>query len=323
MSTLPPELEMYVFKLGAVGCTIAVPSWMLVARRVHIWCVSACRMELKRQFDPHRHRLEPELYRTIIYAPSAIAGLSVIRTEAELLDLLGSRKHLFRKFTRNVFVAYHTSERGLSALLNACANLEDLKLYPRFQSWSDLPYASCTRLTHLSCSFEGLAYTHRVLQPGLPCYASLTHVSIQFAPYMCKRVKEWLQALPRLTHLALRLQQACRVADPDFLVNMPQLKCLIIEHGPYPWYPYARGRLALSDARLVTSEFRCWNDRGHDWQFGIAYGNDKWSRADEVLNSRNGDPSVVTALTESMVDWEAVRSTNDLRVWLQWELDCR
>jgi hypothetical protein len=34
---LPPELERYIFEMSALSSWRSIPSYLLVARRVHIW----------------------------------------------------------------------------------------------------------------------------------------------------------------------------------------------------------------------------------------------------------------------------------------------
>jgi hypothetical protein len=245
------------------------------------------------------NRLEPDLYRTIVYAPSAITGMPAIRTDSELGWLLKHRRSSFRH-TRNLLLCFQVSEHTLDLVVDACSALEDLKLYwRRFEG----PPVHST-ISRLTCSVWGPLYGVSPQLCEWPCMTTLTHVCIDFPDKLIGEVTRWLGALPRLTHLALRTPETRRLRA-RWLEALPRLRCLVFLRLGCTARRSAVQNDDDCDPRIVTSTVGCWDDRGHDWQLGHARGNDLWRRADDMIAARaNGEnPGEPPCL----VDWDALK----------------
>jgi hypothetical protein len=247
-----------------------------------------------------RPRLEPELFRTIVYAPSAIPGLPAIRSRKELFTILLRRRSSFRH-THNLFVASRASDATLWVLIDACANLRDFKLYRRTNAWRVVPFGHCG-LTHLACSVECIVEDAMFVEKW-PCFQTLTHLMLDLPSELIRRVCVWLATLPRLSHLSLRWERVYEGNVLEFLLALPKLKCLVIRHLAGTRI----GRSLCDNARVLIEPVESWLDRGHDWQHGCTGGVDTWTRAEQaVAGEPVADPSINWTLTrKSAADWLA------------------
>jgi hypothetical protein len=219
-------------------------------------------------------RLEPDLYRTIVYAPMAIDGMPRIPLQADLLALLDSRRECFRMHTQNLFVGLLLRPAVLDTVLGMCENLKDIHFYGgrHYRMRIGVRFATHS-LTHLTCSWA-------MLDLDVTEYTtSLTHLYITSAWSFSVRRRAWLASLPRLTHLAVSVLHLPGVED--WPLN-PQLKCLVLlrlRHGRDP-------PLKTTDPRVFKWTVPHRADRGQDWQCGHVVANDMWARADSVIAAR-------------------------------------
>ncbi|KAJ7651381.1 hypothetical protein FB45DRAFT_35360 [Roridomyces roridus] len=254
---LPLDLERAIFELVTISWPVSIPNLLLVASRVRCW-------------------VHPLLYRTLIVEAPAIDGLRrysakqfthMLQTESELL-----------KSVRNLMVDGFCT-RSIDSILSACPDLENLFLpFPRrlrASAFESVPQA----LRRLHCSADELISGPLAVAYSSPLFGGITNLK------MCDMLNDaehWAvlacaTLLPKLTHLAFCAFYVFWTPHlANILENRKDLQALIMPRPP----KYHR---VIEDARFLLMPV---GDSELDWQRGVLYEDNFWTRADVFIAER-------------------------------------
>ncbi|KAJ7164242.1 hypothetical protein C8R46DRAFT_1099063 [Mycena filopes] len=259
---IPLELECLIFELAALSHPVWIPSLMLVARRVKHW-------------------VEPILYRVVFVGDSGtpLGGGFPVFTRTGLLTAIATKTPSFLSHAiRNINLDHSVESTRLAAILDACTGLRNLVV-------NDSPgpaLPAMARLEHL-CRLEIVAEVFLQLDATKPVFPSLTHLELSASHYGEKpdlQVTETyaaLRLLPRLTHLALRMNPSQFVLDQ--LRADARLQCIVfIIRLP------ADAALFADDVRFVQVVYDI--DYRLEWVRGADTGDDYWKVADAFIAAK-------------------------------------
>ncbi|KAJ7238821.1 hypothetical protein B0H12DRAFT_1136794 [Mycena haematopus] len=184
--TLPPELEELIFHIAAHRNPEMIPTFLCVARRIHIW-------------------LEPLLYRTIV-------NTNTRQILAVIAAMSSKPAPFFQKAVRNVFLGWDKSlpPDETRKLLGLSTGIENLAIFGHLLDPSLLPLLADMPLRRLITNLAQLFGAPLNSGTGInlthPLFASLTHLTILQAG--AHRIPpSQLAALPALTHLCVRVSR--------------------------------------------------------------------------------------------------------------------
>ncbi|KAJ7172829.1 hypothetical protein C8R43DRAFT_977653 [Mycena crocata] len=264
----PSEIEQEIFESAALAHPESIPTFILVARRVHTW-------------------IEPFLYRIIsLHYPHTRCNAPL--TKQVFLELLPLKPSgFFHERVRRVALAKASHEDTI-LILSACTGTTDLVLFPRPITISLLPILTNLPLRRLSANLkflfsDGADFTHAL-------FSRLTHLDILETPISESWITD-LAGLPCLTHLSFNIPLFWSAGDltavlfRGLLASCPRLEALIlllwsrsvdqIDTTPYKHFADNPRSVLMS----VTGHLE-------DWELGAAGGEDYWDRADRLIRQR-------------------------------------
>ncbi|KAJ7247032.1 hypothetical protein C8J57DRAFT_724976 [Mycena rebaudengoi] len=221
---LPPELERYIFEMSTLSSWRSIPSYLLVARRVHIW-------------------IEPLLYNVVVLkCPTIIQGQQEIR----LTPFPARSKEFLSQNVQHLVISGHLPQPELAPLLSACVGITDLALWtPGPVSRTCLPLLQALpRLTRLSADLAHLFGGPLRMSFAHPAIAALTHLELLAPGFDDWRLYAGLARMPHLTHLAFR-DRFHPLVIRGALAHCANLKVLGVIWG---------ARKGLGDLRLVEED---------------------------------------------------------------------
>ncbi|KAJ6608524.1 hypothetical protein B0H10DRAFT_525622 [Mycena sp. CBHHK59/15] len=177
---LPPELERYIFEMSALAYKSSIPSYLLVAQRVHIW-------------------LEPLLYDVLALDYSAQPQNERDPTPADLRTQGFLDAHV-----RHLSVSGAARLDQLLPLLAACTQITDLALWISSPTPALLPQLAALPLRRLVADLTGLFGGPLRVTFAHPLFGALTHLDVRGARFDDWRLHAGLAHVPHLTHLAFR-----------------------------------------------------------------------------------------------------------------------
>ncbi|KAJ6569223.1 hypothetical protein B0H19DRAFT_1134904 [Mycena capillaripes] len=277
--SVPTELERVIFEMAADTRPLAIPTFMLVARRAKEW-------------------VKPLLYRTVSVCEKekdVPEGHLFFRIDT-LLQMIQSGNfpgHAVRKILIQV-------DGDRAALLSACPNTENLwinaDLGPNL-----FPQISVLPLKRLTCNLMMLFGPERPMDFTHRLFSRLTHFEIldsmlfnasgrDIDPTMLLN----LALIPHLSHLAFaHVEDFSDVGFIDFFLPLlrtcKSLRVLIVL-DPYIHTVIAQHKdkeELAQDERFVVMECKFFTG---DWILGAHTGTDYWSRAEDfVAKRRSGE----------------------------------
>ncbi|KAJ7721826.1 hypothetical protein DFH07DRAFT_946800 [Mycena maculata] len=269
---LPEDLERYIFELVALSRPVAIPTLILVARRVKNW-------------------IEPLLYRVIVldsYPP--IDGLPFFASDV-LYDILRKKpKPLLEHCVKHLIVTSRTgggsSSQLRSMLLLACTGITDLAIQ------SEVPLAThelfaIAKFTALRYLAVHLQHLFRVIHLDFthPVFRHLTHLEVRDMGGLPDTIWEHIIDIPNLTHLAFRDVNLCPIFG-HALDSCPRLECLVFLCQLREDILLA-GKL-VDDPRFVALKmggYPALPDSQRDWQRN-AIGDSYWASADRFVAAK-------------------------------------
>ncbi|KAJ7019240.1 hypothetical protein C8F04DRAFT_1404407 [Mycena alexandri] len=243
----PPELERAIFEIVAHLQPAAIPSLLLVSRRVHEW-------------------IERVRYQTV----TANGELSSCRFQFlhRVIQSQTKPRDFFADRVQHLFVEDIAAEE-LEAVLSVCTGIRFLIIFGFTESSSapTLALLQSLRPHRLHIPLQ-LVMDARSSATPHPIFTSLTHLDIFHNPY---DGIDHLASLPALTHLAL-LRSSSQATQ--ILARCSALELLVDMHADEPNPDYLRSNddvrfvsIVLSDDEYVT-----------DWVTGTRGGLDFWAR---------------------------------------------
>ncbi|KAJ7150507.1 hypothetical protein C8R43DRAFT_1127986 [Mycena crocata] len=247
---LPPELERYIFELSALAYRSSIPTYLLVAHRVHVW-------------------IEPLLYNTLILASSNKRRPTPVDSR-EPAFLASHVRHL------NVNRALPHDQ--LRALLTACTNTCDLALWVPIPLPNLLPALQAMPLARLSADITHLFGNPLRVNFAHPAFGALTHLEVLAAGFDDWGLYAGLARVPCLSHLAFRDKFHPRVLR-GALAHCPRLRAVGVV------WSARRSAVDVPEGKVVDTRLFmviC-VDRVEEWETAARGGCDIWARAEAFI----------------------------------------
>ncbi|KAJ7171259.1 hypothetical protein C8R46DRAFT_1032903 [Mycena filopes] len=251
---LPPELERDIFELAAFCHKSCIPSYLLVAHRIHEW-------------------IEPILYNTLILQrPANYSKTERIPTPADCrtLAFLASNVH-------HLNISGSCPPDQLHALLDACKNTRNLALWS-LPLPNLLPFLQPMPLARLSADIAYLFGGLLRMNFQHPAFAALTHLDVRGAAFDDWALFGGLARAPALTHLSFRDKFHPRLLR-GALAHCAKLQALGVIWSPRKSAVDVKAG-AVVDARFFMVVCTDWAE---DWETGARGGCDIWTRAESFI----------------------------------------
>ncbi|KAF7327408.1 hypothetical protein MKEN_00318600 [Mycena kentingensis (nom. inval.)] len=275
---LPFELEHRIFHLAGSLYPVCIPRLVLVAWRVKEW-------------------VEPLLYRTFALNADDEALPVLPKISPEILQRILSSKspEFLRENVHNLFIRRCRDVDFISTLLCTFSNLRNLffltseDMFPTGLDFSG-------QLQHLYSDFWELL-SARGYAFGDVLFTSLTHLELfdgfpdpdQRSQTETDELVSGLASLPSLTHLSLDWTVADHIPTLQAFVaaslKNDRIRAVVLVRPQ----PSPRVAACVHDAGLdmdVRFVLVVCPDYTTDWQRGVLYGEDYWTRADELIARR-------------------------------------
>ncbi|KAJ7266426.1 hypothetical protein B0H12DRAFT_160895 [Mycena haematopus] len=272
-ATLPVELEREIFELAAFLHPESILTFILVARRVHIWLEPL----LYKSLSVHMSVTRPQFFRLPLRAATKV----LVTKPASLRD---HTLHVCFVQMRQVdFVANFVSHCG-AAVDVACISSH----WEHWESYPDLSLFRTRPLHRLSFTLRALKQLFPWPNPfdgGHPFFSQITHL----------RILDWMEnwdiwsglaQIPHLTHLS-----ANSISDSALygvLQHCRQLEVFVFAYAPqFQLHDKLAGQEArvarIGDSRLVVLVVE---NRLTDWETGVRGGDDFWAKASAIVKKR-------------------------------------
>ncbi|KAJ7160436.1 hypothetical protein C8R46DRAFT_1286257 [Mycena filopes] len=262
--TLPPELEREIFTLAAQSDGLQrrhLPSLILVARRVQIWCSAL----------------------SFLLCYSSWGMRSLHRTNSEFRQFLIPGHTPVAQHVRNSGIGTWSDACDLVDCIHVCSGTTKLALFTSTVADCTVPGLSEALaelpLKELTAPLVSIFPDHN-FDFGHRLFSQITHLHIQD-----RNPHDWsgLAELPFLTHLAFTYPQPASILD-TILAECKFLQALVYNAyiPPGSTCPYF-----LLDPRTVVFGKLNYRD---DWEVAVTGGEDYWARVDKYLQRRrNGE----------------------------------
>nr|GAT48302.1 predicted protein [Mycena chlorophos] len=298
-AVLPPELEREIFEVAAKQYPEDIPTLVLVAKRVHIWCVRFIVISYRQTSGSETMaRIQPMLFRIVRSSNSKIWPV--------LLEKMDSDPELLRNGVRFVCLEHGAahfklaSQEQLERLLQICTGVVDIGAIGTHTDYFLPVFAGMENLRRLVASSTDLFGNAPPFEPTHAALSRITHLEVvnqfYFGQEQDRALFHTICHLPSLTHLAITPSFGTGEPSPweamqGVLDKTPALKMLVLLWDQYDVRDHfdAVNKSTLKDLRVVAGSFACEDDNNmwSEWEDsarGIA--SDYWARGELFLERK-------------------------------------
>jgi hypothetical protein len=295
---LPLDLEREIFEVLAACDPPAIPTLLLVARRVKIWYVE------RTTFSPAPKlflRIEPLLYKVLIVLgdeereqdeearahdadlDSGFVHCPRVNGRAGLRTISTKPVSFLRDHVHHLAInSEKISEREMLRLLADCSGTVSLGLLNGYFKSSTLPAMAAMRLERLTVTMRRLFFMSIITPKHEAVFSQLTHLRVldlfPATPALA------FARMPHLTHLSFA-SRATSAYLQDILKYCERLEVLVVLFSHEETL-----RSYIGDQRCCTDDLRSvvmvLGDDLRDWEVGVSGGEDHWVRAERFIQKR-------------------------------------